>query len=771
MARILLFLTILANQLYLPVLFTSASPQLDLQLVSVGSFRLTGVQDDKPLTEQQIEDLLNVPMEDEQLARQILQRGISFRLTPEKLAGLLKLRAGEKTRQALEEKEELAAYEELSKETNPARRLKLGKDFLQKYPRNLNSAKVTAEIRKAELDVFDVEFRAFSNKPDAAGLEKVLSLGRDLLQQQPNVGTNIQVNSTLALATSKGMIGNFYNDLNRSREYANQALKLLESTVPPAGIDSQTYGQLRASNLGAVYQSLGICMIRQPVPDSQRMATLQEAINLLTKATELKEGSSASDPITYWLRAQARESIFQMLGDEYRVLPKAQRIGKQGQALCTAMTALVTQLSSDYFQVGVLSSRTQSSQLTQLRDQAEEAIKLLQTGDRPCLGGRTRLIDELPSEEKRAALIIGVEDHQDTQAGKFNFAAADARDVATVLIQHGGFRKEQVVLLATGEAADHQPIRSLILRQLAELSKRVPQDGLLLIYFAGHSFQQGGKSYLLAADSFTDSEDILADTAINVEQLKEKILASGAGQVMLIFDAFRRTPVSESFVHQLSFDVRKNEVTAFATLLSASTGQRSYESTAKKHGVFTSALLEAGKGKAASKAGGVTLEDLTKYLQSAVPREAGANTQSPQVVMEGYEKEDLVVFQSTATQAEARKPTPSELIRNSKTIQVRARTMYMDKTVLEAELRKVPEFQNLKLTFVEEGKDADLVIEVRLPFLTWTWNYTVTHRPTNISLLSGKMGGLTDNSVSPNLAKALVKSLLDLRDAPQKTQK
>ena len=165
------------------------------------------------------------------------------------------------------------------------------------------------------------------------------------------------------------------------------------------------------------------------------------------------------------------------------------------------------------------------------------------------------------------------------------------------------------------------------------------------------------------------------------------------------------------------------------------------------------------------------MEDLIKYLQSNVPREAGANAQSPQIVDGGYEKEDLVVFQSTATQAETRKPTPSELIRNSKTIQVRPRSVYMNKAVLEAELRKVPEFQNLKLTFAEEGKDADLLIEVRLPFLTWTWNYTVTHRPTNTSLLSGKMGGLTDNSVSPNLAKVLVKSLLDLRDPPQKPQK
>ena len=770
MARIILFLTILANQLFLSALFTAASPQLDLQLVSVGSFRVTGVQDDKPLTEQQIEALLDVKMEDEQLARQILQRGISFRLTPERLAGSL-ARVGEKTRQALEEKEELAAFKEFFEETDRARRLKLSKELLQKYPNSVNSAKVTAELRNAELVEFELEFRTFFNKPDAAGLEKVLPLGRGLLQRNPDAVVIMQVIPRLAVATGKGVIGSFYDNLEQGREYANQALKLLESPSPPPEVNPQTYDQIRAANLSLVYQSLGLYQLRQSVPDPD------QAIALLTKAVDLasssKGGLSANDSITFWLRALARDMKLQKLGDDFRLLSKEQRLGRQGQKLCADMNVLIGQLTPDYLQVITLSSRADSSQaaqLSQLNEQASEAINLLTTGARSCLGARSGLIGTLPEEEKRAALIIGVEDYLDQQAGKFNFAAADARDFANVLIQHGGFRKEQVVLLATGEAADHQPIRSLILRQLAELPKRVPQDGLLLIYFAGHSFEQGGKSYLLAADSFTSSEDILADTAINVEQLKEKILASGAGQVMLIFDAFRRTPVSDSLVRQLSFDVRKNEVTAFATLLSAGAGQRSYESTAKKHGAFTSVLLEAGRGKAASKARGVTLEDLIKYLQSNVPREAGASAeQLPLAKVEGYEKEDLVVFQAANTaQAETRKPTPSELIRNSKTIQVRPRSVYMNKAVLEAELRKVPEFQNLKLTFAEEGKDADLVIEVRLPFLTWTWNYTVTHRPTNTSLLSGKMGGLTDNSVSPNLAKVLVKNLLDLRDPPQK---
>ena len=769
MPRIFLLLTILVCQIHFPTLLPSVSHGFNPSPIPGHS-----VQDDRPLNNpQQIEELLKVIKEDEDLALLIRRRGIAFRLTATMLDRLLELGLGVKTKQALEEKEELAAYKEFSEENNPARKLKLGNEFLQKYPRSANSAKVKSELRNTELDAFETEFRTFSNKPDAAGLNKVLALGRNLLQQQPDTLTSIQVNSRLTLATSKGMIGNFYDDLEQSRQYANQALKLLEYTTPPPGIDSQTYGQLRANNLGALYQSLGIYLIRQSVPDSQQTATMQEAISLLTKAAELKEGPSASDPITYWLRAQARDAIFQNLGEEYRALSKTQRVGRAGQTLCAQMATLTGQLSLDYIQVVAFASRAdsaQSSQLNQLKDQAIAASQLLVTGERPCASGRNGPIDELPSEDSRYAVVIGVEDHVDKQAGKLNFAASDAQEFAKVLIQHGGFRKDHVVVMATGEPAERQPTYSLILQQLAELPKRVPPDGLLLIYFAGLGVEQNGKSYLLAADSLPSSESLLARTAINLEELKDMIRASGASQVMLFFDAFRRAPASENFVRQLTFEVSKNEVTAFATLLSAKAGQRAYESPAKKHGVFTSVLLEAANGKAASKARSVSLADLIKYLENNVPREAASGgEQLPWAKVEGYEKEDLILFQPTsnAAQAQPNKPTPSELIRNSKTIQVRDYTVWMKEEVLEAELRKAPGFQNLNLTFVEKGKEPDLLIEVKLPVLTWNWNYSVTHRPSNTVLCSGKKRGATDSSVSPELAKILVNRLLELRDPPQ----
>ncbi|MGE0131080.1 MAG: caspase domain-containing protein [Blastocatellales bacterium] len=761
MAQSFLILVILAGHLHASIRSVPELPQLFL-MAAFGY-----LQTDPPLDLSQIERLLDLKAGDEGIAREIRKRGIGFRVDSATLDRLLKLGAGEQIRRALLQQEERAAYAEFSNEKNPAKRLALGQEFLRKHSLSPEAARVTAELRKVELEIFESAYRTFSDNPDASGLDQVLKLGRDLLNRQSDRATEAQVTSKLALATGKGMIGNFYSDLEQSRAYADQSLRLLEDTSPPPGMDQQSYNQLRATSLSLVYQSLGIYQLRQPEPNSE------QAINYLTKAAELKDGAAANDPITYWLRADARDLDFQKLSDEYRALPKDQRAGRQGQSLCARITALVNQLILDYTQVIALSSRANSSQL---RDEAVAAMTMLATGDRPCLGGRGGLIDELPSEENRSALVIGVEDYLDKQIGKFNYADSDARAVADALIRHGGFRKEQVVLLATGETGERQPQRNLILRQLAELPNRVKQDGLLLVYFAGHAFESGGKNYLLASDSFTNNESLLADTAINIEQFKERIKASGAGQIMLIFESFRRAPLSETFSRQLSFDTRKNEVTAFATLLSTRVGQHAHESTVRKQGYFTSILLEAAKGKAASNNRGVTLDDLIKYLKTTVPQEAqrelGAGVQqSPSAVVEGYEEEDLVMFLPDSggqPSAQAANQNLAELVRSSKTILIHPKTGWFNADVLKAELSKLPEFQVLNLKIVNDANEADLVIEVRLPPLTWMWNYTIIHRSSNKLLASGKVRGLTDGTISPRLAKELVTKLQALRDQPQR---
>src|SRR6266511_1518106 len=469
-------------------------------LISTSAKAPLSFQDTRPLTLKQVEQLIESRIDDEVVAREIRERG-----------------AGGQTRQALLLQEERAAYAAYTNEKqDPAKRLSLGKEFLRRHPRSEHAAEVESGNRRATLDIFGAAYKTFSANLDAASLDRLLATGREILSQGPDRAVAAQITSQLALATGRGMIGGFYSDLEQSRVYASQALDLLEKTAPPPDFDAAEYARLRANSLGPLYQCQGLYLLRQPNPEAER------AIDFLTKAAESKNGPSANDPNTYWLRTLAYDLIYQKLIEKYQALPKGRRTGKQAQSLCAEINPIANKLIEDYARVISLSAASGSRQL---HEEALAALKSLSTTDRPCLAGRTELLDDLPAEENRFALVIGVEDYLDERAGKFNYAASDARAVADTLQQRAGFRKERIVLLATGEPAERQPLRSVILRQLANLPDRVSGDGLLLIYFAGAVVERGGKSYLLPSDALTGNDALLAETAVSVERVKESIRA------------------------------------------------------------------------------------------------------------------------------------------------------------------------------------------------------------------------------------------------------
>ncbi|MBK6796411.1 MAG: hypothetical protein IPG76_06360 [Acidobacteria bacterium] len=111
------------------------------------------------------------------------------------------------------------------------------------------------------------------------------------------------------------------------------------------------------------------------------------------------------------------------------------------------------------------------------------------------------------------------------------------------------------------------------------------------------------------------------------------------------------------------------------------------------------------------------------------------------------------------------------MARAAKTIYIRPKTVYLSGTLLEEELIKLPEFKALGLTITKDINQADIVVEVTLPFLTWNWNYILKHRTTNTVLSTGNRKGATDNSASPKLAADIVRDLQTLRAAPPPPKK
>jgi hypothetical protein len=267
-------------------------------------------------------------------------------------------------------------------------------------------------------------------------------------------------------------------------------------------------------------------------------------------------------------------------------------------------------------------------------------------------------IKALPASGKRWALVIGVDKYIDPQISPLKGSDNDAHQIADALVRYAGFPQDQVIVLSTSQPIERQPTRVNILRRLSNLSSTVPKDGLLLVSFAGHGMERAGQAFLLPADAqISDSISFLEETAISMNRVKSWIKETGVGQVVLLLDACRNdpggradapNPLSNAYVNAFNFDVRNREVQAFATMYATGIGQRAYEYTEKKQGYFSWAVVEGLKGGAANDKGEVTLSQLVKYVQDAVPKRIAVDLgstkqQKPFAVIEGYRADELVL--------------------------------------------------------------------------------------------------------------------------------
>jgi uncharacterized caspase-like protein len=278
----------------------------------------------------------------------------------------------------------------------------------------------------------------------------------------------------------------------------------------------------------------------------------------------------------------------------------------------------------------------------------------------------TKLVESLPTGSKRFALVIGVDEYEDSQINKLDGAANDAKAIVEALVQYAGFPRDQVRLLTSDQPVERRPTRNKILRQLSNLRGTVPKDGLLLIAFAGHGIERGDQAYLLPSDAeLSNDVSLLEQSSINVDDMRKRIIETGVGQVVMILDACRNDPsagrgdadnrLTNRFTQHFNFDERNSEIKAFATLYATAVGSRAYEYKEKKQGYFSWALVEGLRGDAANEKGEVTLNSLVTYLQDQVPRRIGIDLgagkiQKPYADIKGYKASDLVLSKVAAAE-------------------------------------------------------------------------------------------------------------------------
>lgn len=245
---------------------------------------------------------------------------------------------------------------------------------------------------------------------------------------------------------------------------------------------------------------------------------------------------------------------------------------------------------------------------------------------------------------KKRALVIGINEYEDTGFDQLKYAESDAKAIYDILVNQdiGEFVKEDVILL-TGKP------KSDIEESLEKVLNEAKREDLVFIYFAGHGKLDKSANLCLAARN-TKTDRLLA-TSIHLEHIRRIIDQSDCKRIVFIIDScfsgaaglsFRSGDVPAESFEQISGQGK--------VIISASQAfERARERDDIGHGIFTYNLVKGlEEGEADHDGDGyISVEELYKYISKNVK----AETKGQQVPMKWGidEKGEIVIAKSIKT--------------------------------------------------------------------------------------------------------------------------
>jgi hypothetical protein len=231
------------------------------------------------------------------------------------------------------------------------------------------------------------------------------------------------------------------------------------------------------------------------------------------------------------------------------------------------------------------------------------------------------------------ALLVGVSRFKDPQIPHLQFAAKDAKDLATFLRSpvHGNFRPENVYVLTDAEAT-----RANILNKLNEILLQARENDLVLVFISSHGSpsQQdkgfGGIGYIVTYD--TSIRNIWVD-AIEYQDFAAKASLIKARRKVVFLDTCysgqmkkggKGLDLDEGVGMQTANLFLSGEGTYVVT--SSKENERSWESDHLQNGFFTYYLINALKQGQEPP----TIHQVFEYLSREVPAAVAHEKNAPQ---------------------------------------------------------------------------------------------------------------------------------------------
>jgi uncharacterized caspase-like protein len=233
----------------------------------------------------------------------------------------------------------------------------------------------------------------------------------------------------------------------------------------------------------------------------------------------------------------------------------------------------------------------------------------------------------------RWAVVVGVGEYDNRAIPRLRFAARDAEAMYSYLTTHGGYPKENVVLLSDSTA--QKPTLLNIKRALGDfLARRAGRDDIVLIYFAGHGAPEvdaggieadGLSKYLIPRDGDPES---LYTTALPMDEIQRIFARVQAERIVMLLDtcysgtaggrsfaraSTRATGINDQFLERLTRSRGRVIITA------SGPNEVALELTELGHGIFTHFVLEGLRGKADRNGDGlVTVSELYEFVEGQV---------------------------------------------------------------------------------------------------------------------------------------------------------
>jgi len=259
--------------------------------------------------------------------------------------------------------------------------------------------------------------------------------------------------------------------------------------------------------------------------------------------------------------------------------------------------------------------------------------------------------------QNKKAVLVGINRYSDNGIRSLNYSVADVKSFFKIIADtdRSGYSPQEIKVLIDNSEKREEPSRSNIMSATISLANGANIEDSILFYFSGHGLEEGGKSYLLPSDSRVN---ILKDTAIPIEWIKDTLNKSAARVKIVILDACHSGPLigkeTTGIMTKGFHDSIFPPPEGFVVLSSCKLNEVSWEWPEKEQGVFSYFLVEGLKGEAdKDKDGRITITEVNNYTSEKVKHWGFINSKQQSPTFECKISGDILLIQTRKVIEEA----------------------------------------------------------------------------------------------------------------------